>query len=199
MEINSTQNTRMIHCRVYLRPIMIGILVLSCFNCAPIQVKVDYNRDVLFDKYTSYAWIDNAQSDIVENNFEKAVLDKLVMHAANEEFSNKGYSVANDSADFLVSYFLVVNTKTDVYVVENYYSNIGYPAAQVTSNTQDYQKLRQNTYETGILILDIVDRKTNERIWRGYAQSRFGASSGVDKPEQQIVTALRKILRHFPP
>lgn len=176
-----------------------GLLTLLLSGCAPIQIKVDYNKDINFDKFQSYSWIPNEQLDIVDINFEKKLLDELVTNTANNALKEKGFIVNNNSPELLISYFLVVDTKTDVYVVENYYSNNPYAIPPTTSSTRDYQRLRENTYEQGILIIDIVDERTKERIWRGYAQSRIGIYKEPEKQEKRVITAINKILSNFPP
>jgi hypothetical protein len=180
------------------RVAIIYVAFLLCYSCAPIEVKVDYNKDINFNNYKTYAWIDNEQPDIVDINFEKEVLDRLVMDATDRILQNRNFSL-NSDPDFLITYYLVVNAKTDVYMVENYYSDIGYATPPVTSSTRDYQKLRKTTYEQGILILDIMDSKSKERIWRGYAQSRVGIYPEREKQEKRVKTAIKKILNDFPP
>ena len=180
------------------RATLIFVSILLCSSCAPIEVKVDYNKDINFDNYKTYAWIDNEQPDIVDVELEKEALDRLVMDATNRILQNRNISL-NSDPDFLITYYLVVNAKTDVYMVENYYSDIGYATPPVTSSTRDYQKLRKTTYEQGMLILDIMDSKSKERIWRGYAQSRIGIYPEREKQEKRVRTAIKKILNDFPP
>jgi hypothetical protein len=177
---------------------IIFVAILICSSCAPIEVKVDYNKDINFDNYKTYAWIDNEQPDIVDIDFEKEALDRLVTDATDKILQNRNFSIKSNP-DFLITYYLVVNAKTDVYIVENYYSDIGYATPPVTSSTRDYQKLRRATYEQGMLILDIMDSKSKERVWRGYAQSRIGIYQEREKQEKRIKTAIKKILNDFPP
>jgi len=188
-----------IHAKYLIRSAITCSLLVIALGCAPIQIKVDYDKNINFDKYKSYSWIPNEQLGIVDINFEKQVLDELITNTANSVLQQKGFSIDRDKAKFLVSYFLVIDTKTDVYVVENYYSNIPYTTPATTSSTRDYQKLRENTYEQGILIIDIVDQQSKQRIWRGYAQSRIGIYKDPKKQEKRVITAVKKILSNFPP
>ncbi len=175
------------------------LLMLLVTGCAPIEIRVDYSKDINFDKYQSFSWIPNEQLDIVDINFEKKMLDDLVTSTANNALKDKGFAANDDNPDLLISYFLVVDRKTDVYVVDNYYSNIPYAIPPTTSSTRDYQRLRENTYEQGILIIDIVDRQTKERIWRGNAQSRIGIYTEPEKQQKRVISAVNKILSNFPP
>lgn len=189
-----------INLKNYLNRIVFsGLLILLVSGCTPIQIKVDYNKDINFDKFQSYSWIPNEQLDIVDINFDKKLLDGLVTNTADDALKAKGFTVNDHKPDLLISYYLVVDTKTDVYVVDNYYSNIPYAIPPTTSSTRDYQRLRENTYEQGILIIDIVDQQTKERIWRGYAQSRIGIYKEPEKQQERVVTAINKIFSNFPP
>ena len=199
MKINHQLNAPVVFTKYFIFFSITCFLVLICFGCAPIEIKVDYNKEVNFDKYKSYDWIANEQLDIVDINFKKEVLDELVTNTANKALRKSGFSFVKESPDYLISYFLVVDTKTDVFVVENYYSNIPYAVPSTTSSTRDYQRLRENTYEQGILIIDILDSQTKERIWRGYAQSRIGIHEEPEKQEKRVVKAVKKILNNFPP
>ena len=175
------------------------LILLTVFGCAPVEIKVDYNKQIHFDIYRTYKWITNEQLDIIDLNIDKQVLDKLVTNTGNKQLDQKGFSIDNESPDFLVSYYLVIGTKTDVYIAENYYSNIPYKLPSTTSSTRDYQRIRESTYEQGILIIDIVDQVTKERIWRGYAQSRLGIYTDPEKREKRVTSAVNKILSNFPP
>jgi hypothetical protein len=177
---------------------LLWLTLLLFTGCAPIEVKFDYNKDTNFDKLRSYAWIKNEQPDIVEIPVQKDVLDRLVMDAADKVLNDNGY-FRNDNPDFLITYYLVINTKTDVYMIENYYSDIGYATPAVTSSTRDHEKIRRTTYEQGILILDVLDNQSKERIWRGYAQSRIGVYEEPEKQGKRVTTAIKKILDKFPP
>ena len=198
MKTNHILETNNFSYQIRLRSITLCFAILLFYGCAPIQIKVDYDHNTNFDKYKSYAWIANEQPDIVDISFEKTLLDNLVMDTTDKVLKDSGYA-RNNNPDFLITYYLVVNTKTDVYLVENYYSNIGYPTQPTTSSTRDYEKLRKSTYEQGMLILDIMDNQTKERIWRGYAQSRIGIYNEREKQEKRIRTAIKKILNEFPP
>jgi hypothetical protein len=51
------------------------------------------------------------------------------------------------------------------------------------------------TYEAGTLVLDIVDTRTNDVIWRGWAQDSVeGVLDNPDKMARQINEAVERML-----
>ena len=176
-----------------------AILCFLVAACAPIQVKTDYDRSANFGKFKQYQWIPNEQPDLVEISIDKTVLDKTVYDTVTHELAGKGYTTVAENPDFLVTYYLVINAKTDVYFVNQYYTAIGLVPEPSRTTARDYQKIRNVTYEQGILIIDILDGTTNERIWRGYAQSRTGVYDDPEKQIKRVKTAVKKIFARFPP
>ena len=54
-------------------------------------------------------------------------------------------------------------------------------------------------YEAGTLILDVVDRRTNRVVWRGWAQESFdGVIDNSDRLERVITRAVAQMLARFP-
>lgn len=54
-------------------------------------------------------------------------------------------------------------------------------------------------YEEGTLILDVVDPKSKELMWRGSAQDEVNFKSTPEKAQAQINEAVNGMLEHFPP
>jgi len=56
-------------------------------------------------------------------------------------------------------------------------------------------------YEEGTLVLDFVEARSNEMIWRGTAsdQVEYYRHANPDKRDQRINKGVREILKNFPP
>jgi hypothetical protein len=176
-----------------------GLVLLVLSACTPMQVTTDYNHSIDFTRYHQYQWLPNEQPDLVEANLDKDLLDETVFKTVSTELAGKGFSQTTEQPDFLVSYYLVVNAKTDVYYVNQYYAGIGFNPQPSSTAAQDYRKIRDVTYPQGILIIDMLDAKTHQRVWRGYTQSRLEYFSQPEKTSQHTTTAIKIILSRFPP
>jgi len=54
-------------------------------------------------------------------------------------------------------------------------------------------------YEVGTLIIDIVDRESNQLVWRGAKEGRLKKNQSPEKREASINKTVSEILSNFPP
>ena len=59
--------------------------------------------------------------------------------------------------------------------------------------------MQVTTYEEGTLLLDVVDGRTNELVWRGAASTRINPDRTPQERTELIRTAVQKMLKDFPP
>jgi len=204
MNNNNKPTTNLLFRYIFNCTAIISITVLLCIGCAPIDVKTDYNKTVNFEKYKTYGIINNEQPDIVDIKISKEALDDLIIGTIDKALIEKGFS-RDENPDFYITYYFVVDAKTNDYVIQGYYSdiyysNLGYGGPPpVSSATLENEQLRKSTYEQGILMLDIVDSQTKDRVWQGRAQSRIGIYEDPEKQKKRAISAIIKILARFPP
>lgn len=188
-----------------MKKIFIVFTVLLLSACSTTDTSWDYNPDIHFAQFKTFAWItpnsDNSQFHL------DGLMDQRVRHAVDNNLQKKGLTlVAKDKADIWVNYLTKVKTKMDInsftsyYGYNPYYSFYGpswgwgqpFGALPVTQ-TQVHQ------YNVGTLIIDIIDAKTEQLIWRG---SLGDIVKDKKTPEQRITfinNAVNAILAKFPP
>ena len=141
---------------------------------------------------------------------EKAQKDELTLknikYAANIQLEAKGLKVDLEKPDILIALHGGKEKKVDVeqwgYSYGSQDPAWGRPywarpllrgpesdSLQYRSGTDTYE------YEVGTLIIDIVDAKTKELIWRGTAKGEINP----DTARQDIDEAVKKIFNNFPP
>ena len=54
-------------------------------------------------------------------------------------------------------------------------------------------------YEEGTLVLDLIDAKSRDLIWRGAAKADVEVATTPEKRDKLIQAAVHKILENFPP
>ena len=108
----------------------------------------------------------------------------------------KGLIENNDQARFTVSYYVVAEIVTDAVMIDNYYNSYYQYSAYPASALPQYKKL---SYEKGTLVIDIVNKKTHQRIWRGTAESVLGKKTDQQKRERNIKNAVNDVFKKFPP
>ncbi len=161
------------------------VLGLSA-SCARMTVHTDYDPDVDFPKYRSFNWMPR-----IEEREESApvltepFLEKRIKKAILESMAAKGYEKKTGVPDFLIAFHINYKKKTEVNVHGH-----GYWGRRPVDVYR---------YKEGTLILDFVDPKTNQLIWRGWSISAIDAASSPREEQRNINKAVKEILGRFPP
>lgn len=109
--------------------------------------------------------------------------------AVEKRLSTKGLMRATAKPDLLLHYHASIDTRVDIGPTERKYS---------TCRVSDCRSWVVE-YEAGTLVLDVVDARTNQLIWRGWAQD--GVAPMLDKREvmaQKIDEAVTRMMAAFP-
>lgn len=185
-----------------MRTAVLVLVVLVLFGgCSTLTVKTDYNPEYDFTDLKTYAWLegDKPSDDIRINN--SLVINRVVT-AVDKELKAKGYQLVDkDQADFYVNWFGGIENKIRQETINTYYGGMGYgyggwgyggyrPAHSRTYNVE---------YQEGILIIDIVDNKDKQLVWRGTGQDYVEEKGTPEKMTAGINQAVTQILSDFPP
>ena len=169
-------------------------LLLLASACTTLNTHVEYDKAADFTAQKSYLLVPNDQQDLITLSQNKDKIDQLITREVNKKLQSKGYTLVDDNPDFLVSYYLVVETKTETLFL----SDSGLSGRQKMP-TQDHRRIRDITYDNGMLIVEVTDSKTNERIWSGFATSRDNLLFNNQYRDEQLKTAINSLLNKFPP
>lgn len=106
-------------------------------------------------------------------------------------FEDRGY-VHSQSPDFLVAYYAAGKDELDV---RNW--DYGYPFhPRWWGPGSDWGTETEMVYPKGTVLIDVVDARTREVIWRGKGVANF--SSNEQQNEQELGKTLTAILQKFP-
>ncbi len=184
----------------------IGLLmsVLLLFACSPMQITTDYDDSVLFADLKTYNWLPgrplSTGNPVIDTN---SLLHKRIKNEINRWFQSHGYKLEpKDKSDFLVSYYVVTEQKTQISVLNDYY---GYPRGWgYYGGYYDYpgpggSRTYVYEYEEGTLIIDIVNTKTHQLMWRGTAEGEVEELKTPEEKKARIAKVVQSILKKFPP
>ncbi len=161
-------------------------------SCNSIRVSSDYNEEINFTEFKTYAFSKSGIDKVEINDIDK----KRILRAIDVELYNKGYRKSSIEPDFLINFFTKTNKKIDYYPSNNYY---GYavPYGGMGHYASSWY-LNSFSYNEGVLFIDIIDRNKNELVWQGIGKGYIYN----DKPEnknEKIKAMVNKILLQFPP
>jgi len=164
-------------------------LVLLAAGCSSMSVDYDYEPSMNFAKLRTYDW--GSQPDSLSGGAKEAIernslTDERIKNALTRQLAGKGMKLDPKHPDFLVVWHIGVENKVNVRPYGYSYRYRGTGAAA-------------RKYREGTLIVDFVDPKTKQLMWRGIARDVLPLKSTPQKSEKLINEAAEKILAGFPP
>ncbi|MGO2563293.1 MAG: DUF4136 domain-containing protein, partial [Pseudoalteromonas nigrifaciens] len=96
--------------------------------------------------------------------------------------------------DVLVNYHASVDKELDVSSF-----NIGYGARWSSWGLGYQNDISAREYEVGTLVIDIIDRESNQLVWRGAEDGRLKKNQSPEQRELSVRKTVAKILNNFPP
>ncbi len=178
------------------RPAILFLLmgVMLGVACSTVSVSYDYDQDVDFTKYQTYAWMPESRATPADARAalqRNQLLDKRIKSAVNAQLPGKGLRLDADAPDLLLVYHTGVEEKVHVTDSGHRYGRRyrGWGGRNVTV-TQ---------YQEGTLILDFVDAKSNALVFRCTAQAVLEHNPSPEQIDQKINDAVTKMLESYPP
>ena len=178
-----------------------AVAALLLTACSTIQVSEDFDRRAPFTTYKTFSWMPkpdkmppNARAAIERN----PLLGKRIQETTAEILADKGLTPAEKDPDLLINYYVGFKQRVDITGWGYFYGpRWGYYWPYL-GPYDDY------TYTEGTLVLDFVDAKTNELVWRGVADKAlydyyYAGSSAHNFSDRDLWKILSKMLDLYPP
>jgi len=166
--------------------LVILFLLVTTISCSSVyKHSYDYDRTVDFTSLKTYSWLPLQAKEI--NN--ELVLQRI-KHTVNSELASKGYKLVSENPDFLI--LAKVETKQEAW------SSDGGPYGGGYYSRGSYAS-RSAEIRTGTLLLEFVDAKSKNPIWRGNASTSLSRSYSPEKLDKLVGEVVQKILKEFPP
>ena len=164
----------------------LAALTMGITSCSPFQVKSDYAETANFNNFKTY----KLRIDELKLND----LDKdRVLNEVSKQLQSKGLSVS-DNPDLIINIKANHKQVTDIqssrpYGMWGWGGPYGWGGG--------FGRTWTNNYNSGTLILDMIDANTQKLVWQG-----TGSGISVDSPKQkqkQIPEIVSDILANYPP
>jgi hypothetical protein len=174
------------------------VIIITLASCTQMQFRVTHRTNPNFDygQIKDFEIVKNKQDKIENLKVDDKWLNLNITNAIRETLQNKGLVENNEQAKFAVSYYVVLEMVTDTLAIDHYYSNYYQYSTYPSTALPQYKKI---AYNKGTLVIDIVNKKTHQRIWRGTAESVIQEKTDQKKREQNIKKAVNEIFKKFPP
>jgi hypothetical protein len=175
-----------------------SLAVLSFAGCAMIQVSEDYDRRAPFANYKTFGWMpkpDKMPLDARAAIERNPLLGKRIEEITGRILADKGMTLSADDPNILINAYVGFKERVDIAGWGYFYGpRWGY----FWPHLGPYDEY---VYTEGTLVLDFVDAKTKEMVWRGVADEAlrdYGASSR-NFSDKELWKILKKVLSQYPP
>jgi len=183
------------------------VLFVSFTACGP-AVSTTEQEGVDLSKFHTFAYLPNTGIEVPKKNETDEDVDELVIKTINANLQDAGYTINRNNPDLLV----LVSTKIDFdsdtapdakyasypYTAEatgvsTYYGDyfyVGYAdfGSIAGYNTDSY------SYKEGTVVVDIIDRKTKESVWKGASSESLYDETQADA----IANLVNEIFKKYP-
>lgn len=174
-----------------------GLLALAFTACTSIKVTSDYDPGASFEGLDTYAWLPREQPRTGDPRLDNTLVAGRVRRAVDAAFAEKGIRLVSEMPAFMVAYNVALDKKIRVDTIHTGYGHgrygYGWHGGYIATDT------RVTEYEVGTVLLDILEPKTRNLLWRGSASAKVTESATPEQREQRINAAVERMLAKFPP
>ena len=171
-----------------ITPVLI-LLTILVTSCSSVRVASDYDREVNFNQYESYAFFKPGIDKAEISDLDK----KRILRAIEAEMQRKGFTKSEDP-DLLVSIFTKTNENINIY--QNNMMGWGYGWGWHPWYWGSGFNTINRTSE-GTLYIDLIDAKGKELVWQGMGTAALAEK--VDKKQERVNEIVSEILEKYPP
>lgn len=169
------------------------VCLLSVQACSPItKVYSEEEPGVNLYKYHTFQWLDNMTVSQGNNGPEwlNQRAEKKIRSAVEDQLRRYAITPCTEKPDMILHYHVVI--KNEVFFIRDWWCD-----EEIGGKYGRCHRIRPTNYREGTLIIDFLDARTGEQVWRGAA---VGVLEHLN-PEQadaRIEEAVRLIFGKFP-
>ncbi len=171
-----------------LKKLPILLLMLLC-SCSSIKVYSDYDTNVDFSTYKTYAFHKSGIDRVEISDLDK----RRILHAIDNELGKKGMS-KSENPDLLINIFTKERERLDV---DQFNVGWGYGWGWGWNPYLWGGRTYVNSSTEGTLYIDFIDAKKKELVWQGEGVGNL--TDNRNEKESQINEFVAKILAQYPP
>jgi len=167
----------------------LAAVLTTAAGCSSVSVTTDWDVEADFEEFRTFALLEPApQPKRPPDKRLSPLAEKRIMNAVSAALTSRGYGESSRRrADLLAA----IHTGSRQRVIVSHH---GYGYGPHWRWHRGFSRVHQ--YREGALVLDIVNARSRELVWRGVA------TAPAAKPDPSGETAAKvvdKLLREFPP
>ncbi|UCH83948.1 MAG: DUF4136 domain-containing protein [Candidatus Latescibacterota bacterium] len=177
------------------------LFALTATGCGgSMDLSSDWDPEADFTNLNTYQFAERVSREDDDPRVYNDITEQRIRNAINTALQARGYElVTTGEPDFKVGWHGSIDKRMNMETVHNDYNyhTTGWVSPHDPRAPQS--KTYVNEWEEGTLIIDVIDPKKNELMWRGTGTALVDEDVSAEKDQSNLNDAVAKILKAFPP
>jgi len=184
--------------KIWLRLCALLATTVVLNACGGIPVSTDYDPSWHLPQPATFAWMEPPKRQLSDPLVDNDLIARRVHRAVGEQLESRGVREATpeQQPDLLATYHIGEEEKLDV---TSFRSNFGYYPCWHCFGPGFDSDIWVTQYTEGKLVIDLVDAKTKQLVWRGSAARRLPNFRTPEQRDAYIRETVTAIFKGFPP
>lgn len=190
--------------KLLITTIMAAAFLMSCGSGS--NISKDSSKKL--KNYDTYSYLPN-QDTILNRDYNNDRVHEVIISTIKNNMASEDFAIDNRQPDVLVYVHTMFDEKVDVNA-NPVYTNFSYyrPGLYIGPYYEDYTyenyftiqrigadgAIRQIPYKEKSIVIDFIDRRTNQILWRGTADEEIGSR----RLERDLRNYVDEIFKKFP-
>jgi hypothetical protein len=163
-------------------------VAIPTLSCSSMTVRADHDSQHDFSAYSTFAIFERQGKEPRRPQMSPIVDRRIAATMASELEAKEFESTSPGGADFLITFYTAVRRRVVINRTGGWY---GWSRWGMRGGTTWV-----NSYPEGTLVIDVIDRRDRQLVWRGVGE---GAFSKTNPSDDKVTKQVAKILGSFPP
>lgn len=160
-------------------------MIVAAVSCSTLKIKVGWDEHADFSKYHEWAWKP-------DGSIQDPVWAKRCQDVLSDELAKKGLTQVDQDPDLWAVVHARLSSQTQV-VSYNPAWGYGWGGWAGGYDTVEYQ------VPVGTIIIDLVDVRQKQVVWRGRAHDAIQADKSNEQREEKLIAILAQMFAGYPP
>jgi len=180
------------------RMVPLALAVAFATGCgAGVKYAADYDPTADYSHISTYQWAHRTPKGDDDPRVYNDITARRVKHSVNLALQDKGMREVTSNPDVYLAWHGAINGKMSLQTINsNYGYGYGWNGGGFGAGTSTTYV---NEWDKGTLLIDVIDAKKNELIWRGSAQAELRKHQDPSEGQEVLNDVVARILRDFPP
>jgi len=157
-------------------------------GCSTLQISTDYDKGVDFSQYKTFSWHDTG-------DMKDSITARRIEAVLTEALAARGLKQVESGGDV----WLVAHGRLSKQTQINTYNTgwgygYGWYGGGMGMTTSTVSEI-----PVGTLVVDLVDGKKKDMVWRGIASDTLNTQSTPEEREQKLREVAAQLFANFPP